>query len=149
MTFLALKSDHVMAWDCMVGTCAKHLFGASQSIWKGYLVSYFSPKALKVWENLKKNQYTQVGFEPPSHLVWGISIRDLANWAMEALLTNWWLFVKMSIRVIECLKYQILGKIKLPGYPMLVSLCALRVLIHDTNTWLCLYLGADVYQFLS
>ena len=45
MTFLVLKSDHVMAWDCMVGTCAKHLFGMSKSIWKGYLVSYFFLKA--------------------------------------------------------------------------------------------------------
>ena len=25
MTFLVLKSDHVMAWDCMVGTCTVYL----------------------------------------------------------------------------------------------------------------------------
>ena len=45
MTFLLLKSDHVMAWDCMVGTCANHLFSVSKSIWKGYLVSFFLLKA--------------------------------------------------------------------------------------------------------
>ena len=45
MTFLLLKSDHVMAWDCMVWTCAEHLFSVYKSIWKGYLVPYFSLKA--------------------------------------------------------------------------------------------------------
>ena len=49
---------------------------------KGLLFPIFSAKAifaLKVWENLKKNQNSQVRFEPPLHLMIGLSIRAPAK----------------------------------------------------------------------
>ena len=66
-----------------------------------------------------------MGFEPPLHLVIELSFWALDNWAMEALLERDWAFVIMFIRAVKYLKNQILGKIKLPGFPMLSSHCAL------------------------
>ena len=63
-------------------------------------------------------------FEPPLHLVIELSFWALANWAIEALLEREWAFVVMFIRAGKYLKNQILGKIKLPGFPMLGSYCA-------------------------
>ena len=71
--------------------------------------------ATKSWKNLN--------LLSPAYLT-----SALADWAMETLLEIIRSFVLVFITAIKCLKNQILGKIKLPGFPMLVSLCALWTL---------------------
>ena len=130
MTFLLLKSDHVMAWVCMVETCANHLFGVSKSIWKGFLISYFLLKATIFPQSLdrfrKKNQNTLVCFKPPPNLKEGLEVRTQTLWATEALIdfSVMTSIAMMYIIIVKCLKNQHLGKIKVLGFPMLSSHCA-------------------------
>ena len=73
-----------------------------------------------------------MGFEPSLHLVSGLATTALADRAMAILLEIMWSFVLLFITAIKCLKNQILGKIKLPGFPMLGSHCATVITLLNT-----------------
>ena len=64
-------------------------------------------------------------FKHPLDLVRGLLVRALTYWATEALLLKRWPFVTIYIVMVKCLKKQLSGKIKVLGFPMLSSHCAL------------------------